>query len=386
MATYKVIQDIEADDKLVGPFGIRQFIYLLIVAVTAYIGFRAAEIAWFLALPFLPFIIFFGMLALPFGGAQPTEVWLLAKFRFFLKPKKHVWSQDGVRELVTITAPKVLEKHLTKELSQTEVQSRLKALASTIDSRGWSVKNINPNAFSQPAFAAAGAGSDRLVDVGAAQPQASDVNASDDMLDEQNNPTAQNLGRMVSASSKTRREQLVQQMKQGVPPAAPTPDSNQAPAPSPATPPQPRPVAPPSKVVKPEPSAVQQQQQKATGQPQQTRPLTEEELLEKIHAEQEKPKNYGHMRVVKPIEEQEAEAAAQAKQAAQAPPAQQPAQASEPSSTQAGAQTTQPVTPPPDPDIIELASNDDLNVETIARQANKKKKKTPPGEVVIELH
>jgi hypothetical protein len=106
MANYKVIQDIEADDKLVGPFGIRQFIYLLIVAVLAYVGFRASELAWFLALPFLPFMFFFGLLALPFGGSQPTEVWLLAKFRFFLKPKKHIWSQDGVKQLVTITVPK----------------------------------------------------------------------------------------------------------------------------------------------------------------------------------------------------------------------------------------------------------------------------------------
>ena len=32
MAQYKVPQDVEADDKLLGPFNFRQFIYLLIVA------------------------------------------------------------------------------------------------------------------------------------------------------------------------------------------------------------------------------------------------------------------------------------------------------------------------------------------------------------------
>lgn len=33
MATYKVPQDVEADDKLIGPFSFRQFIYLIIVAL-----------------------------------------------------------------------------------------------------------------------------------------------------------------------------------------------------------------------------------------------------------------------------------------------------------------------------------------------------------------
>ena len=32
MAEYKVAQDVEADDKLIGPFSFRQFIYLIVVA------------------------------------------------------------------------------------------------------------------------------------------------------------------------------------------------------------------------------------------------------------------------------------------------------------------------------------------------------------------
>ena len=33
MATYKVPQDVEAEDKLLGPFTFRQFIYLLIACL-----------------------------------------------------------------------------------------------------------------------------------------------------------------------------------------------------------------------------------------------------------------------------------------------------------------------------------------------------------------
>jgi hypothetical protein len=38
MAVYKVPQDVEAEDKLIGPFSFRQFIYLIIVAGAGAIG------------------------------------------------------------------------------------------------------------------------------------------------------------------------------------------------------------------------------------------------------------------------------------------------------------------------------------------------------------
>ena len=39
MAVYKVAQDVEAEDKLLGPFSFRQFIYLIIVVI-------AIALAW----------------------------------------------------------------------------------------------------------------------------------------------------------------------------------------------------------------------------------------------------------------------------------------------------------------------------------------------------
>ena len=409
MATYKVIQDIEAEDKLIGPFGIRQFIYLIIIAVTLFIGFKLSTVAWFLVLPLLPHTIFFAMLALPFGGEQPTETWLLAKIRFAMKPRIRVWDQDGVKELVTITAPKKIEKPLTKNMTEGEVRSRLEALANTIDSRGWAIKNVNVNVFSQPAFAGAGGGSDRLIDLGSvAQQTPADVTATDDMLDEQNNPTAQNLERMISASSKAHRDKVVANMKLPDPTKVPivndsalhpfpsagskADDSGSTSAPSkpdywflnPSAGPtvSPQAAAPmtgttpqASNLVTPDPTALTQQSSGLPLQPvgQPAGPLTEEELLEKIHEEKEKtPKNYGNMRVIKTLEEQQAEAAQAAAEAA-AQAAMLPPQP--------------PVTPAPDPDIIELARNDDLNVETVARQANKsKEKELEDGEVVINLH
>ena len=86
MATYKVIQDIEAEDKLLGPLTLKQFIYAIIVVVAGFIAFKLGTVKWYLALPFLPPMAFFGILAAPLGRDQPTEVWVLAKIRYFFKP------------------------------------------------------------------------------------------------------------------------------------------------------------------------------------------------------------------------------------------------------------------------------------------------------------
>lgn len=142
MATYKVIQDIEAEDKFVGPLTLKQFIFAMGGGLFGYLSFFAVTrgFIWALAITLPPCLLGFFM-AIPWSKDQSTDVWVLAKLRFRLKPRKRVWNQDGAQDLVTITAPKKEEKPLTNNLSETEVKSRLKALAETIDSRGWVVKH-----------------------------------------------------------------------------------------------------------------------------------------------------------------------------------------------------------------------------------------------------
>src|SRR5690348_7727037 len=143
MATYKVIQDIEAEDKLIGPLTLRQSIYGGIAAVCGYLSFvvltKGPTLLLFI---FLPPTLFAAFFAFPWGRDQSTEIWALAKIRFYLKSRRRLWDQSGIKELVTITAPKREVKRRTNELSQPEVHSRLSALASTLDTRGWAVKNV----------------------------------------------------------------------------------------------------------------------------------------------------------------------------------------------------------------------------------------------------
>ena len=215
MATYKVIQDIEAEDKILGPLSLRQFIYGLITVFFLYICFIViAKGAPYLLIVFLPPALFTGFFAFPFGRDQPTEVWALAKIRFLFKPRLRLWNQSGVKELVTITVPKKVEQFLTNGLSQTEVQSRLKTLADTIDSRGWAVKNVNLNLYGHPGIMSTATTSDRLIDIGTIPMNVpdSDIQPSDDILDENNNPVAHQFDNMINASTLSHRKQLMDEL------------------------------------------------------------------------------------------------------------------------------------------------------------------------------
>lgn len=328
MATYKVIQDIEAEDKLVGPLSLRQFIYAIITLACLFLGFKLATIKWYLAFPFIPPAVLFGFLAAPFGHDQPSEVWLLAKIRFALKPRRRIWDQTGVQELVTVTAPKQLNQNLTNGLSQIEVKSRLSALANTIDSRGWAVKNVDHNIYDQPVSLSARSASDRLIDPSSMPQEVMDYGnvAVNDVLDEGSSPTAQHFQEMMTASAQAHKQQLMQSIQDsgGTPPAQTAAATNDpwfgnAPA-----------------------SADDNAVSAAIK-----------------HSKDGLNTAFSHMRKLQP-------AGKKAKH------------------KKGAAASDKPLAPPSDPAIIELANNDDLNVATIARQANKAADNS--DEVVISLH
>lgn len=367
MATYKVIQDIEAEDKLVGPLSLRQFIYAIVVLVLGFIAFQFAKANPILVAPFLLPMLFFGALAAPLGKDQPSEVWLLAKVRFFLKPRRRIWNQDGISELVTVTAPKKLEHVLTDGLSQNEVKSRLSALASTLDSRGWAVKNVSVNLYSQAGYLNTGQDdSDRLVSA-SSLPQdvpITDVTDMDDMMDEAASPTAQNLERLISQSEQAHHQQIIKQMS-GKSPASST---------NTAQPPadywfmnqqQPADVKPGFATFDHNPLVSPGTQQTTSGGVQTS---DEAALLSKLHTEKHRPSaSFGHMKTIQPLGTDGASSedkVRNSKKAAEISAAEVKKEA-------------------PRPEIARLATNDDLNIATIAREAKRDLK--DDGEVVISL-
>jgi hypothetical protein len=360
VATYKLIQDIEAEDHILGPLTLRQFIFALIAIFCFYLSFIVTtKHAAFLLVLFLPPGLFFGFFAVPFGRDQPTEIWALAKIRYFLKPRKRIWDQSGVKELVTITVPKKIERHLTNGLNQYEVESRLTTLANTLDSRGWAIKNSSGVATSAFAVAVPEINSDRLVDLGneTAQVPEDQVPAGADMLDETTNPVAQHFTQMIDESSATHRQQLIQQMNSPTPPAPSSPSSS----PSPSGSNQwfmPHADNTPSDNNITAPDVTSQQETP-----------DEMALAEHIKAEHSAQQLYnGNLRTLQPL--------------GSLPPVPPQTDVSQP--VQA---TDQGLTDQHDPAIMSLANNDDFNVDTIAREAKRAQQDRldDQDEVVISL-
>lgn len=250
MAQYTVIQDIEAEDKFVGPLTLRQFIFAGITVILLYLCFIViTRNLWPAVIVLLPPALVSGFLAFPWGRDQPTEIWLLGRLRFIFKPRVRIWNQAGLQELVTITVPKKAIVDLTDGLDETQVQSRLEALAHTLDTRGWALKGIDVNMATSPAYGGTQS-SDRLIGAAAlpsAQPIPTVVRSGDDILDMQNNPVAQQMDTLVRAKDVAHREALFAKMNevraaQTGPQPAPTPTGA---TPQPAYPAAPQPTAVP---------------------------------------------------------------------------------------------------------------------------------------------
>ena len=156
MAQYKVPQDVEAEDKLLGPFTFRQFIYLLIVAGCIGAGVVIAKaLFWGFALLFLPPVIFFGVLALPLKRDQPMETYIGAMISFWRKPHIRPWVPGQPETTIEIAAPKIIEEDRTNGLSQEEASHRLSFLANLIDTEGYAIKDGAQSSLQDTVYAEA---------------------------------------------------------------------------------------------------------------------------------------------------------------------------------------------------------------------------------------
>ena len=403
MAVYKIPQDVEADDKFVGPLSFKQFIYMGIAVVASYLTFLSLTKGFWPALIiFAPVIIVGGFLGFPWGREQPTEIWLAARIRFFLKPRIRIWNQAGLKELVSITAPKHVEQHYTNGLTQNEVSSRLTGLADLLDSRGWAVKNVSANngTYTSP-LQANYQSEDRLLDLSALPQEVTEVVTANDVLDEANSPTAQNFDALIKTSEQKHRQELIDNLNMlRNPVTAAPPVTDQAPS---ATenkadfwflqqkkaghaaqnigntkvPEQTATPLPDEPVLTTFQTAQVVAPHAVTTPPANAVPVAagedEQALLNKIHKIHDQSSHqYGHLKTLQPLGEQPTVAS-------------EPPQAAVPMPAPVMLPPA-PVTPPVNTDIIKLAGNDDLDVATIARQAEKSaEKRQSDGEVVISL-
>jgi hypothetical protein len=334
MAVYKVPQDVEADDKLLGPFSFRQFIYLIIVAIAIFIGWGLSRLFVPLAIIPLPIVLFFGALALPLRKDQPMEIYMAAIVSFYLKPRKRLWKADGIQSLVEITAPKVVEIQRTKDISQTEAQQRLSYLADIVDTGGWAVRGVSqpeaPSAMQNDVYF--------------------EAQQTEDILDS-NGGVSRTFDTMITQATAKRHQEVIARMHQ--------------PAPEPVTAPVVPTVDPYATFT---PATLPQQSFDQPVTPIEFNPY---------------PSNM-RQHVINPLG-----TAPIAQQPAPAPvaPTIPPQPVPMPPPSVAPEPTISTSEKPPSPDIINLANNADLSIETIAHEAKRihDKQEDLTEEVVISL-
>lgn len=338
MAVYKVPQDVEADDKLIGPFSFRQFVYIIIAIVAIALGWGLSRLFIPLAIIPLPIVVFFGALALPLRKDQPMEIYLAAVVSFYLKPRKRLWQPDGIQSLVEITAPHVKEIHRAKDLSEAEAEQRLSYLADIVDTGGWAVRGVTVpetnTAMQSDAFF--------------------EAQQTEDILDDSAG-VSRSFDTMISETDARRRQEIIERLHQPAPVVTTTPQfadpySNLASAATPT----PNPFTDSSLPA-------------ATPQP---FPPADDP-----HVDFNPYPTDIHQMVINPLGSQPAQPAS--------PPASQP-QAIIPPADPTPTTSEKTVSP----DIINLANNSDLSIETIAHEAQRiheREEKLPEDEVVISL-
>jgi hypothetical protein len=336
MAVYKVPQDVEADDKLIGPFNFRQFIYLITVAISIALAWGLGQLFIPLAIIPLPVIVFFGALALPLRKDQPMEVYMAAIVSFYLKPRRRLWVADGVQTLVEITVPKTIEVRRTKDLSQGEAEQRLSYLAQIADTQGWAVRGIASAPVQNTAL---------NDDLYFEAQQTADVFDSSTGI-------SQAFDSKLAEADVERREEMMRRMRQPSRVAQPDPQ------PATATTPDPSQVAAPTPAVTPDP---------ATITPIIPAGATSAALGDADDLTFNPYPDEMHQSMIQPIDDSPASTRAQLS-------------ASDPQVSTSKKQVS--------PDIISLASNPDLSIETMAHEAQritKKEAELGDQEVVISL-
>jgi hypothetical protein len=231
---YKVPQDVEAEDKLIGPLSLRQFIYVVIGVVWAGLMFfilrptgnsdTAIVNYVIMAVVIIPITGFFLLLGFGKRQEQSFEKYFVALVRFYFVPRVRIWDKDlSTVELIKeeVKAPEIITQ---KNVSRSSLQQ----LALVMDTHG-SIKD--PTIQLQDEENQASAYGQRVINPTQIAGNVADrartlqVTQQDDVLDA-SNPRSAQVNELLQNEEATIHQQAIQQIKQNMA-TAQAPQQNQ---------------------------------------------------------------------------------------------------------------------------------------------------------------
>lgn len=133
MGQYKVPQDVEAEDKLIGPLSLRQFIYVIVAVLWAGLMYLLLnKVIVVMVIAILPVSGFFLLLGFGRRQEQSFDNYLAALVKFFVEPRIRVWDKDLSQNELVKKVEKAPEIIPTKNVSR----GSLSQLAMIMDTHG----------------------------------------------------------------------------------------------------------------------------------------------------------------------------------------------------------------------------------------------------------
>lgn len=140
---FKVPQNIDLEDKIIGPLTLIQFVYLMIGGAVFYIMFKAGNttLLVFVGIPAALLAVFLAFVKI---NDQPFSRFVVSLLSYMARPKQRVWHKqlelEGTPEIKV--APKAIKK-TAKPVARAVEKSDLEKLSQIMDTKGWSGISTN---------------------------------------------------------------------------------------------------------------------------------------------------------------------------------------------------------------------------------------------------
>uniref|UniRef100_A0A7C4R826 PrgI family protein n=1 Tax=candidate division CPR3 bacterium TaxID=2268181 RepID=A0A7C4R826_UNCC3 len=141
---YKIPQNLDIEDKILGPFTLKQVLYLVTSGITVYVLFNIIGISNFPLFLIISIPIAVMTLALVFVkiNERPFLDFFFYFLQFAREPKQKKWAKSTKIKTFDVTAKlseeeQADQKKLAQMAKRGVVQSQLSQMATLLDTRGW---------------------------------------------------------------------------------------------------------------------------------------------------------------------------------------------------------------------------------------------------------